>query len=288
MSEFFNALRRDASALWRNADAPKRLLLAGVPALVVSLALVGGIYAEVSGGGGAAPKQEALAPTLAPATPTMPPTNTPPPPTPAPTDTPAPTQATSASSSADSSSSNGSADNASAPADAAPAAAPAADLTGPGPELGTGWSLSIPSIGVDAGIYSRTIGTDGQMGNPSGPSDVIWYDFAANAWTGLGGVPGQPNANVVIAGHVDYCCPSPAPAVFWSIRDLQPGDVITVNTPQGPINYAVQWGQWADPDQDFTQFVAQTGQESITLVTCIGQFSGGHYTNRYILRGVRI
>ena len=140
---------------------------------------------------------------------------------------------------------------------------------------------------MDAGIYSRTIGTDGQMGNPSGPSDVVWYDFAANAWTGLGGIPGQPNANVVIAGHVDYCCPSPAPAVFWSIRDLQPGDPITVNTPQGPINYTVQWGQWTSPDQDFTQFVAQTGQDSITLVTCIGTFSAGHYSDRYIVRGVR-
>jgi LPXTG-site transpeptidase (sortase) family protein len=141
---------------------------------------------------------------------------------------------------------------------------------------------------VSADIYSRTIGTDGQMGNPRGAYDVVWYDFAANGWTGMGGIPGQPGANVVLAGHVDYCCPSPRAAVFWSIRDLQPGDVITVNTEHGPINYSVQWGKWAAPDQDFAEFVAQTGQESVTLVTCTGSFSGGHYSSRYIVRGVRM
>lgn len=286
------------NALWRNATPFKRVLLAGLPALV-SLALVGAIYAEVSGGG-TSPKQEVLAATQVPATSTVAPTKTTGPPTPSPTNTPGPTStpvraaASAASNSAGDSSSNAAADTqppaGAAPAPVAPAApgAPAAELTGPGPELGTGWSLSVPSIGVDAGVYSRTIGTDGQMGNPSGASDVVWYDFAANAWTGLGGAPGQPGANVVISGHVDYCCPSPAPAVFWSIRDLQAGDTITVNTPQGSFNYAVQWGQWTAPDADFTQFVAQTGQESITLVTCIGSFAAGHYSDRYIVRGVRV
>ena len=283
------------NALWQDASPIKRMLLAGVPAVVLSLSLGGVIYAGVSGGGGTTPTQLVLAATQPPRTPTAASTNTPLPPTPAPTDTPAPTRTpaparapASQSDSAPDTSSNAEAPIAPAPASPPPPSAPAVPLTGPGPELGTGWSLSIPSIGVNAGIYSRTIGTDGQMGNPSGASDVIWYDFAANAWTGLGGVPGEPNANVVISGHVDYCCPSPAPAVFWSIRDLQPGDTITVNTPQGSFNYAVQWGQWTAPDQDFTQFVSQTGQESVTLVTCIGSFAAGHYSDRYIVRGVRI
>ena len=89
-----------------------------------------------------------------------------------------------------------------------------------------------------------------------------------------------------MAGHVDYI--GVGPAVFWSIRDLQPGDIVTVNTDTGPINYAIQWNQWAEPDQDFTSFVSQTGQDSITLVTCIGGFSAGHYSNRLIVRGVRV
>ena len=115
--------------------------------------------------------------------------------------------------------STGSSGDAPAPAPAAsdaPVYVPPAgqDLSGPGPELGTNWSLSIPAIGVSASIYSRTIGGDGQMGNPSGPTDVVWYDFAADGWTGLGGAPGQPGGNVVLAGHVDYI--HYGAAVFWS------------------------------------------------------------------------
>ena len=146
-------------------------------------------------------------------------------------------------------------------------------------------TLVIPSIGVNASVSSRTIGENGQMGDPSGAYMAVWYDFAANSWTGLGGYPGQAGANAVFAGHVDYI--GVGPAVFWGIRDLQPGDAVTVYTGAGPVNYTIQWTQWAAPDDDFTSFVSQTGQDSITLVTCIGGFSGGHYSNRIIVRGVR-
>ena len=61
-----------------------------------------------------------------------------------------------------------------------------------------------------------------------------------------------------------------------------------MTTSNGPVTYAIQWSQWADPDVDFTQFVTKTGQDVITLVTCIGDFSAGHYSNRLIVRGVRV
>ena len=279
MPEFINSL-------WRNASPLKRLLIAGVPAAVVALAAAGVTFAVYSGGGDSK-KTEVLAATQSPSTPTVAATKAPATKAPTtPTSTPVPVSAGLQATTGGDSSSN---DAPSAPSGDVPqyqAPDPGADLSGPGPEVGTSWSLSIPAIGVSASIYSRTIGGDGQMGNPGGAHDVVWYDFAADGWTGLGGVPGQPGANAVMAGHVDYI--HVGPAVFWSIRDLQPGDIVTVNTDSGPVNYSVQWGQWAQPDQDFTGFVAQTGQESITLVTCIGQFSAGHYSNRYIVRGVRV
>lgn len=271
-------MRATIEALWRDASPLKRILLAGVPAVVIALGAAGGIYAAFSGGSGAA-QEQVLAATQSPATPTRAPATATL--TPQPTATPSvvPDAGSSSSSGSDSSSSDGGGDyQAYQP--------PSEPLSGPGPIEGTSWSLSIPAIGVDASIYSRTIGGDGQMGDPSGPYQVIWYDFAADGWTGLGGVPGQPGANAVFAGHVDYI--HVGPAVFWSIRDLQPGDIVTVNTDTGPVNYAIQWSQWAEPDQDFTGFVAQTGQESITLVTCTGSFSAGHYSNRFIVRGVRV
>ena len=157
--------------------------------------------------------------------------------------------------------------------------------TGPGPITGTDMSISIPAIGVNASVYARSVGTNGQMGNPAGAWDVIWYDFSQN-YPGIGGYPGTGTSNAVFAGHVDYI--RVGPAVFWSVSKLVANDQITVTTANGPITYSVQWSQWAGPNDDFTQFVAQTGQDTITLVTCIGGFSAGHYSNRLIVRGVRI
>ncbi len=274
------------STFWRDASSMKRLTLASVAAVVVALGAVGVTFAVYSGGGdSSAPPKQALVATQPAVTPSAVPATKAPAPTPKPTE--APVSAGIQASTPPSGSSSG--NDAPSAASAAPAYVPpdpGQDLSGPGPELGTNWSLSIPVIGVNASIFSRTIGGDGQMGNPSGPTDVVWYDFAADGWTGLGGMPGQPGSNVVLAGHVDYI--RYGAAVFYNIRDLQPGDIITVNADRGPINYAVQYGQWAEPDQDFTSFVAQTGQESVTLVTCIGSFSAGHYSNRYIVRAVRV
>lgn len=260
---------RDAlRTLWREASAAKRALLVGAP-LVVIAASAAGIGLAMSGGGGEASHQ-VLAPTQASDTATSaPPTATW---TAVPTETPA--------------SAGLQAGAAPPPASVAtgPRVTQPASGTGPGPAQGTGMTLVIPSISVNAPVNSRTVGTNGQMGNPLGPWDVILYDFSG--WSGLGGMPGDPGANAVFAGHVDYI--HVGPAVFWSIRDLQPGAQVTVNTPNGPITYAIQWSQWAEPDTDFTQFVQKTGQESITLVTCIGTFSAGHYSNRLVVRGVRI
>jgi hypothetical protein len=55
--------------------------------------------------------------------------------------------------------------------------------TGPGAITGTDMSISIPAIGVNASVYARSVGTNGQMGNPAGAWDVIWYDFSQN-WPG--------------------------------------------------------------------------------------------------------
>jgi LPXTG-site transpeptidase (sortase) family protein len=242
----------------------------GVVALL-GMTLLGALVAASAGCGGGS--KTSPTPTKPAATATKPATATP-----APSPTPLPTAVPEASSS------GGGGDYTSS-GDYVPAQASRV-LSGPGPIEGTDMTLAIPSIGVNATVYSRTVGDNGAMGDPTGPWQAVWYDFGANNWTGLGGYPGQPGANAVFAGHVDYI--HVGPAVFYDIGDLQPGAIVTVYTGAGPINYSIQWSQWAAPDQDFTSFVAQTGQESITLVTCVGSFSGGHYSNRLIVRGVRV
>lgn len=256
--------------LWQEASMVKRGLIVGAPVVIVAL-VIAGVALALSGGSSSSAKEVAAQSTAA-LTPAVTPSVTP---LPLPTETPASA-------------------GLQASSDAAPppesitnthrAPAPDPALSGPGAAQGTGMALEIPAIGVNASVYSRTIGENGQMGNPSGAYDVVWYDFSSR--DGLGGYPGEPGANAVFAGHVDYI--HVGPAVFWSIRDLAPGDIVTVETPNGPIRYTIQWNQWAEPDVDFTPFVAKTGQDSITLVTCIGGFSAGHYSNRLIVRGVRI
>jgi LPXTG-site transpeptidase (sortase) family protein len=157
--------------------------------------------------------------------------------------------------------------------------------TGPGPILTTDIRLQIPRLGMNTGVHSRSVGTNGQMGDPSGPWMVVWYDFRPFGGH-VGGYPGEPGANVVMAGHVDYI--NVGPAVFYGIRNLAPGDQITVSGANGPVTYAVQFVEWASPSADFTSYVTKQAQDTITLVTCIGAFSAGHYSSRLVVRGVRI
>lgn len=259
-------------ALWREASTVKRALLVGVPVVVLALLAVG-IGFAMSGGGGEASNQQVVAPTE---TDTAVPSST---------ATAMPTETAASAGLQNSTPPPGGGGSGGSYTGGGAARRVPDSGTGPGAPTGTGMSLVIPSIGVNAPVYGRTVGTNGQMGNPSGAWDVVWYDFSQN-WSGLGGFPGEPGANAVFAGHVDYI--HVGPAVFWSLRDLGPGAQITVNTNNGPVNYAVDWSQWADPNVDFTQYVGKTGGDSITLVTCIGTFSGHEYSNRFIVRGHRV
>jgi hypothetical protein len=265
--------------LWNEASSLKKALFVAIPAALLAL-VIGGVVFATAGGG--ASEEQATAPTS-----TAEPTGTPDPPTPtlaevqayilaiAPTPTETPARAAV----------GGAAPrNPTSGAPPAPQYVPRPGLTGPGPITGTDMSLSIPVIGVNASVYARTVGTNGQMGNPAGAWDVIWYDFSQN-FPGLGGYPGSGSSNAIFAGHVDYI--RVGPAVFWSVRNLVAGDLIHVTSANGTITYSVQWSAWAGPGDDFTQYVAQTGGDTITLVTCIGGFSAGHYSNRLIVRGVR-
>jgi LPXTG-site transpeptidase (sortase) family protein len=260
-------LRERFVTLWDASTPVKRGLIVGIPVVVLALAGTGIGFAAFHGGGGSSAAQAHAAPTSSPthaATPTLQPTETP---ASAGVQTPVPPPP-----------------GGGAPSGSYTRVQPHAG-TGPGAAKGTGMSLSVPAANINAGVYSRTVGTNGVMGNPSGAWDVIWYDFSTFS-PGVGGYPGAPGANAVFAGHVDYI--HVGPAVFWNLKDLQPGARVTVNTPNGPVNYQIQWSKWAGPDEDFGPYVSQTGQEIITLVTCIGDFSNGHYSNRLIVRGVRV
>ncbi len=156
-----------------------------------------------------------------------------------------------------------------------------------GPAAESGMRFKIPSIGVNAPVTVRSIGGDGSMGVPNGRFDVVWYDFS-NYAAGMGGYPGD-GGNAVFAGHVDYH-PN-YEAVFWDLRYVGAGDIIEVDLPDGrAITYSVQWAQTIGGETDFGQFAMQTGEETITIVTCQGTFSSAthSYDQRLIVRGIRV
>jgi LPXTG-site transpeptidase (sortase) family protein len=148
-----------------------------------------------------------------------------------------------------------------------------------------GSRIMIPKIGVNAEFSYKVVGGDGQMPNPNGPTDVAYYDFSQ--WPGLGGLPGA-GGNVVVAGHVDYI--RHGPAVFWDLHNLAPGDIVQIQMNDGSvIEYAIEFNKHIEVgDADWTAIVAGTAEESITLITCGGEFEAGHYTNRQILWGRRV
>jgi sortase (surface protein transpeptidase) len=140
--------------------------------------------------------------------------------------------------------------------------------------------LQVDSVGVDAPIELGAV-VDGAMQDPSGPWVVSWYEPLGKI--GEGG-------NVVMAGHVDYW--NVGPAVFWDVRYLPAGEIIRVVGEDGKnYEYAVQWTQpyMADqltPEVIQGEIVGDTGEETLTLITCGGEFNPdtGEYNQRWVVR----
>jgi sortase (surface protein transpeptidase) len=143
--------------------------------------------------------------------------------------------------------------------------------------------LQVDSIGLDAPVEEGTI-VDGAMQDPSGPWVVSWYSQLSKVGQGR---------NVVMAGHVDYW--DVGPAIFQGIPSLQPGDIIRVVGEDGEVvEYSVEWTRLFDVATELTpeviksDIVGDTGQESLTLITCGGQFDGQEYLQRQVVRANKI
>lgn len=161
-------------------------------------------------------------------------------------------------------------------------------------QLGADDRLLIPKISVDAPLTLRIVATDGQMPDPDGPDDIAYYDFSA--WPGMGGAPGR-GGNGVFAGHVDSgrkACKNgtkkpPCEAVLWDMPKLKPGDEIQVRVAGQTYKYEVRTNESLNAaTAPWDQIVAATAQESITLITCIGEFKAGEYNKRQVLTAVRV
>jgi len=146
--------------------------------------------------------------------------------------------------------------------------------------------LIVSKIGVDAPIEVLRV-DDGVIRAPSGPEVVGLYDFSSY-FPSYGGRPGF-GQNAVFGGHVDYI--DYGPAVFWDLSELEEGDEVEVRLTDGTVyRYAVTWNKtfpWSDVPWDYV-LQSENGNESVTLMTCSGAWTGSQYTNARVVRAERI
>jgi LPXTG-site transpeptidase (sortase) family protein len=177
-------------------------------------------------------------------------------------------------------------------------ARPTAQPTGHWNDIGPDFRFVIEKFGVEAPLTYRKVPPSGVMPNPDGPDDVAYYDFSD--FDHYGGAPGL-GGNSVFAGHVDSgskpcnngTIPPPCQAVLWDLNLLELGDIIEIHangevyryevTSNAPVSASLADGTW-------DQIVSSTEEETLTIITCGGDFNREtrEYSNRQVVTATRV
>jgi sortase (surface protein transpeptidase) len=135
--------------------------------------------------------------------------------------------------------------------------------------------LRIPKIQLTTSLEPLGRAPDGTVEVPNR------FDLAG--WYAPGPRPGDPGSAVIL-GHVDS---DRGPAVFYRLRELRPGDQLTVTRADGSsVRFVVQRTQQHPKDRFPTDDVYYpTLTPTLRLVTCGGQFDSttGHYKSNIIV-----
>ncbi|WP_077689226.1 MULTISPECIES: class F sortase [Nocardiopsis] len=137
--------------------------------------------------------------------------------------------------------------------------------------------LTIPAIDVDvADLVALDVDTTGTLEAPEDTDRVGWYE--SGPW------PGQAGP-AVLGAHVDSLS---GPAVFFRLRELAPGDEVTVGRADGSeAVFHVYEVREYDKDAFPTERVyGSTGNRAeLRLVTCGGEFErgSGSYTGNVVV-----
>jgi sortase A len=122
--------------------------------------------------------------------------------------------------------------------------------------------VTVPAIGVDAGVQDVGLADDGSMGIPVGYEDVAWYQ--------LGVDPGQPGFSA-FTGHISSIY---YPGVFYNIDELSNGNTIHVFGNDGSeLVFMVQEVDRYPADSfPMNKIFAQTPVAGLVLITCGGDW----------------
>lgn len=136
--------------------------------------------------------------------------------------------------------------------------------------------LYIPKLNVYAVIENVGVDDTGKMETPKDFNDVGWYD--------LGFRPGA-QGSAVIDGHLDTV--TGAPAVFYYLSKLQPGDQIIVTDNNG-TQYTFDVKEKVSYPYDnapINQIINSTDKKRLNLITCNGtwDYKTHNYSNRIVI-----
>jgi sortase (surface protein transpeptidase) len=139
---------------------------------------------------------------------------------------------------------------------------------------GGAMTITIPSIGVDAGVVAVGLRADGAMQLPD-PDRVGWYE--------RGPRPGAPGPAVLV-GHLDS---RTGPAVFSRLRRLHPGDEIRIGQRDGSTTRFVVQRLERHPKTALptARIWTATSRPLLRLITCAGSFdrTTRHYRDNLIV-----
>jgi sortase (surface protein transpeptidase) len=135
--------------------------------------------------------------------------------------------------------------------------------------------ISIPAIGVDARVIPLGLNRDRTIQVPK--------NFANAGWFRPGPEPGEQGAAVVV-GHLDS---TRGPGVFYRLRALRTGDVITIHLQDRSTVRFVARSTVRVPKNRFPtkRVYARTKQPTLRLITCAGKLNPttGHHPDNYIV-----
>lgn len=155
-----------------------------------------------------------------------------------------------------------------------PPAAEPGSLTSPMP-ASVPVGLAIPALGVTSAVIGLGLEDDGSMEVPPGAYPAGWYDQSPT--------PGELGP-AILAAHVDW---GGKPGVFHAIRDLQPGDEVSVARQDGSIatfrvDRVDEYAKEAFPTDAVYGDLDHAG---LRLITCGGDFDddSGSYEDNVVV-----
>lgn len=143
-------------------------------------------------------------------------------------------------------------------------------------QVGIPQHVRIPKINVDANVEEVGLDVQGRMDVPRSSENVGWYK--------LGYKPGEVG-NAVLDGHLDKV--TGAPAVFWDIDKLGPGDSIILTDSKGK-EYTflfVKMNKYPYNDFPIKEVFGPSDKPMLNLITCKGIWDAvnKNYSDRIVV-----